>query len=48
MKRAVEMVSVALQQKPAPPPAPRDAVVLLMLRKTGSPAGTDAGNITHY
>jgi len=23
-------------------------VVLLVLRKTGSPAGTDAGNITHY
>lgn len=27
---------------------PRDAAVPLALRKSGSPAGTGTGNITHY
>lgn len=48
VKAAGEMVSVARLQKLALLCAPRDAAVPLALRKSGSPAGTGTGNITHY
>lgn len=48
VKAAGEMVSVARLQKLALLSAPRDAAVPLALRKSGSPAGTGTGNITHY
>lgn len=49
MKWAGEMgFLVARQQKAALPSAPRDAVVPLVLRMTGSPAGPDTRHVTRY